>query len=331
MEKYLLNKYDFKNYLLKELLDTKQIDLIFWKKTIPVPVDLIYGIFEKRAELLKKYIDHIGAAFVFSHSYRMQGKDWIGAIGTQPTKANISNHIELRTIIRHGLESSKVKIMLKEIADHLLLYSYDINENRLVDALCHEGRKYKRIYIPASIRCIINKYDNELLNHIAQSNGDMFSNVVADELKVYRMGFADAFSGIFNKLIDFIISFSNKGKKGYVSASDTKLVAVKSNLANEPEVVYGTVLDGNVWEPCYVNSGTSCILNETHPYCNYVKQKGMEAEEVLHEFAQYLSEIENEVLRDSDRNTIEILRQELSRKLRIKAEKMVTVKFESNE
>lgn len=325
----MLNKYDFKNYLLNNLKNTRQTDLIFWKNDIPMPVDVIYGIFEKRAELLKKYIDHIGAAFIYSYIYRGEGKDWTKAMAAHPTKKNLPLMPELRTKIRDHLEKSKVKIMLKEIADLLLLYNYDINENRLADALCHHGKKYNRLYIPASVKEVINKYDTELLTYKKKDKTDMFSNVVADELKIYRMGFADAFAGIFNMLIDFIISFSGKGKKGYVSASDTRLVPVKDNSRSNPEILYGIVLDGSVWEPRYVNSGTSFTLNENHPYCNYVGLKGTAALEIFHEFVQYLSELENEALRDSDRKPIEILRQELSRKLRIKAEQMVTVKIET--
>jgi hypothetical protein len=324
MENYTLNKYDFKNYLLKELPDTKQVDLIFWKKTIPMPVDLIYGIFDKSGELLKKYIDHIGAAFLYSYIHRTLGKNWTKAIEEQPTKANKTTKDDLYDLIDNYINQSGIKGMTKEMADLLLLNNYEISSIRIFDALCHEGRKYKRIYIPVALRSIINKYDNQLLNHIALSNWDMFSNVVADELKVYRMGFADAFSGIFNKLLDFILMFSALGRKGAINASDYRIVRVQDRTDRDLRAVYGPILDGCVWEPRYVNGQCSFILSDSHPYCDYIRQQGTIAEKFLIEFAFYLSEIENETIRDSDKKVIEILRQELSRKLRVKAEDMVT-------
>ena len=61
MEKITLNKQDFKKHLLANLPDSRQEELIFWKKKIPLPIDLIYKIFDKRGELIKIYLDHISS------------------------------------------------------------------------------------------------------------------------------------------------------------------------------------------------------------------------------------------------------------------------------
>ncbi len=68
MKTYIIDKYDYKKYLLSELPDTRQEDLIFWKKTIPMPVDLVYEIFEKRGELFSLYLHHIGAVVLYACS-----------------------------------------------------------------------------------------------------------------------------------------------------------------------------------------------------------------------------------------------------------------------
>src|ERR1700748_1909446 len=81
-------KYNFRNYLLAELPDTRQEDLIFWKKTIPMPVDLVYEIFEKRGILLKKYLEHIGAAALFAYALQKEGRDWKTELGEQPPRGN---------------------------------------------------------------------------------------------------------------------------------------------------------------------------------------------------------------------------------------------------
>lgn len=324
MNNYFLDKYEFKNFLLRQLPDTRQVDLIFWKKTIPMPVDMIYEIFEKRGELLRKYVDHIGAAFIFSYASRKKGGDWKTMLSEQPTKKNLKNLNDLRSLISKHIQASGIWKMLKEIAELLHLNNYDVNESDLVNALTHEGRKYKRLYIPLAIKDIIINYDGDLLKHIALSNGDMFSNVVADELKVYRMGFADAFSGIFNKLIDFIIDLSLKGEKRYANASGMKISPAIKNSSPLPEPFFGSLSDGCLWEPRFYKSAISFTINADHPYFNYVKNKGEGATETLIDSIQFMSEIENETVRDADQNVIYIMRQELSRKMRIKAEEAIT-------
>ena len=320
MEKQTLDKYSFKKYLLTELHDTRQDELIFWKNTIPMPIDLIYGIFDRRGELLRKYLDHIAAACLYGYALREEEDNWQEQLETQPNKANRANTITLSELFNKYRDSSRINIMLEEIADLLLLDGYKNDTGNLVEALCHEGRKYKRLYLPPKIRAIINQYFPYILDHIGKSNWDMFSNVVADELRIYRMGFADAFSGIFNKLIDFQLSFASN-KKGHATISNIKITS-SPNPPNRVDVSYGFVSDGSIWEPQYDNGSTTFVLNKQHTFCDYVGGLGTSAEQVLVLLAGAFAEAENETMRDTERRVIEILRQDISRKLRLKMEDM---------
>lgn len=317
---YTLEKYDFRNYLLETLRDTRQDELIFWKKTIPMPVDLIYKIFEKRGLLLKKYIDHIGAACIFGYAMKHEGKNWREELANQPTEKNIRNALQLAQIIKKYMATSKIMDMLKELANALLLNDYFSDEVTLTESLCHEGRKYKRLYIPEQLELIVRRYFEDVMECIAISNNDMFSNVVADELKIYRMGFADAFSGIFNKLIDFILDNSTGIKKSYSSASAYTVVDEEPDTVEDEPVVYGKIKDGSIWEPIYRNSSTSCIVNINHPYYDWVKSRGPEAEEVFISMITEMARLENEIINNQDRNVIERYRQDISRSLRLRTE-----------
>jgi hypothetical protein len=147
----------------------------------------------------------------------------------------------------------------------------------------------------------------------------MFSNVVADELHIYRMGFADAFSGIFNKLIDFILNHAD-GKRSYSSASTYAVVDDTIGLAEEASAVYGRVSDGSMWEPAYSASRTSCIINSHHPFAEWARNKGPEAEEILSRLIAGMAKLENESIKESERSIFEKFRQDLSRNLRLETE-----------
>lgn len=328
MIEYTLDKIDFKKYLINHLPDTRQEDLIFWKNNIPMPVDLIYNIFERRGILLSKYLDHIGAAYLYAYSLKKQQENWIEGLSLQPTKGNIQTKGYLRTLFKNHMEESGVEKLLAELSEMLLIESYTTDNKSLVEALCHEGRKYKRLFIPYVIKERVMETFPELLNYIAVSNHDMFSNVVADELKIYRMGFADAFTGIFNKLIDFILRNSSENKRKYASTSGIKIVQEKDKNENVSniEISYGYVSDGSIWEPKYTHSKSTYILNSQHPFCDMVRKKSNSTEEMIVKLISVMAARENEMLKDAQRKIIEDFRQDVSRELRTICEKELTDK-----
>jgi hypothetical protein len=316
---YSLEKYDFRNYLLETLKDTRQEELIFWKNTIPMPVDLIYNIFEKRGILFKKYIDHIGAACLYGYSIKKEGGKWLDQLAQQPTDKNIPNKIALTTLLKKHLGPSMVVDMLQKLAETLLLNDYNTNEETLVESLCHDGRKYKRLYIPPLLKSIVREDFPDVLECISLSNNDMFSNVVADELNIYRMGFADAFSGIFNKLIDFILDHSGSNKN-YSSASAYIVSDDTRGLAQDAPAHFGRVSDGSMWEPVYSSSRTGYLINSHHPFVEWSRAKGPDAEEIFTRMIGEMARLENEMLKESERNIIERFRHDLSRNLRLETE-----------
>jgi len=321
MADYALDKYEFKKYLLDELADTRQEELIFWKKNIPMPVDLIYNIFDKRGTLFRTYLDHIGAAYLFAWTERQEGKNWEASFVFQPTAGNTGQKAALLERFTKHFDQAQTGQLLAGFSELFLLENYRTGPEALVEAICHEGRKYKRLYIPVPVRQKLLEVFPDLLTHMALSNWDMFSNVIADELKVYRMGFADAFNGIFIKLIEFVLRHSGTAQKKYVSATGFDLRQKKNDTEDEHEVVYGTVSDGSIWEPAYASGRTYAVLNKLHPYCDELQKNGTEAGYMLGELLNVMAEKENEILRDRDKKVIEVFRQDVSRELRVRAEK----------
>lgn len=319
MEKITLNKQDFKKYLLANLPDSKQEELIFWKKTIPLPIDLIYKIFDNRGNLIKIYLDHISSFCLFAYGSVLDNPDSVLEISNLPSSSNNVNSEILSKQYQNYYVNSKISDLTANLANRLYIVEYKFSESDYLKSVCHEGRKYKRLYLPAEIKECMKSYNSELIQHIGISNGDMFGNIVADELGVYRSGFSDAFSAIFNKLLDFIFEYSDNNQISISTASKIRISQVNESLASYDIINKGLVVDGSLWEPKYVDAKPSFILNEKHPYLEFLNNKtGLE---VLVDFASQSAIIESETIKDSTRKTLETYRQDLSRMLRLISER----------
>jgi hypothetical protein len=320
METQTLNKHDFKKYLLDKLPDSRQEELIFWKKGIPLPIDLVYKIFDQRGELLKIYLDHLSAISLYSYSAKVESSNYILEINNLPSSENKKHQKRLANQFHKYYLKSKISNLTNVLAERLFIVEYKFTEDNYFAAICHEGRKYKRLYLPLKIKESIKTYDSELLKIIGVSNGDMFGNIVADELGVYRSGFSDAFAAIFNKLLDFILERTFEKQISISTASKIKISQLQ-----EPETPYlkyssGKINDGSLWEPKYSDAKSSFILNSKHPYYELVNNKtGIE---VLVDIASQSSLIESETIRDSTSKILETYRQDISRKLRLLAERV---------
>jgi hypothetical protein len=320
METQTLNKHDFKKYLLEKLPDSRQEELIFWKKGIPLPIDLLYKIFDQRGELLKIYLDHLSAVLLYSYSAKIESSNYELEINNLPSSENKKHKIKLEDQFHKYYLKSKISNLTNVLAERLFVVEYNFTKDDYFTAICHEGRKYKRLYLPIKIKENFKTCDSELLKIVGVSNGDMFGNIVADEFGVYRSGFSDAFAAIFNKLLDFIIERTNEKQISASTASKIKISQVQ-----EPEAPYlkfnsGKIEDGSLWEPKYTDAKSSFILNSKHPYYELINNKtGIE---VLVDIVSQAALIESETLRDTTSKILETYRQDISRKLRLIAEKI---------
>lgn len=319
MEKITLTKQDFKKYLLAKLSDSRQEEFIFWKKKIPLPIDLIYKIFDQRGELIKIYLDHISSFCLFAYVSVVDNPNSALDLSHLPSFSNISDSEKLSVQYLTHYLTSKISDLTAKLASRLYIVEYKFTEADYLKSVCHEGRKYKRLYLPAEIKNCLKSYNSELNEHVGVSNGDMFGNIVADELGVYRSGFSDAFSAIFNKLLDFIFEYSDENQISLSTASKIRISQVNQPSPSHYGINKGLVIDGSLWEPKYLEAKASYILNEKHPYFEFLNNKtGLE---VLVDFASQSALIESETVKDSTRKTIEIYRQDLSRLLRLISEK----------
>jgi hypothetical protein len=319
MESITLNKHDFKKYLLEKLPDSKQEELIFWKKNIPLPIDLVYRIFDEKGELLKKYLDHISAVLLHSYSARNESFNYKIETSNLPSLENIKYKKIYEEQYNRCYLKSNISNVTNILSEKLLVDKYNFTFENYFGAICHEGRKYKRLYLPNNIKGIIRNFDAGIIEIIGISNGDMFGNIISDTLGVYRSGFSDAFAAIFNKLLDFLLE-QNNGKKIYTSTASY----IKISQVQEPENIYikynsSKIADGSLWEPKYMDAKSTFILNTKHPYYELINFKT--SIEVLVDIVSISALIESETVRDATSKILETNRQEISRRLRLIAEK----------
>lgn len=321
MTKYENTKYDFKKYLLDHLNDSYQEELIFWKKSIPLPIDLVYKIYDERSALIGTYCGHI-LSIAIMERYFSEVNATTDSLYELPS-SNCLNGLNANNIYNKYYSSMPIQNLQELLKNTFKFHEYGMTENEFVVFITHEGRKYKRLYVPRDLKMKIAAILPNINSAIGVSNGDMFGNIVADYLKIYRSGFSDAFAAIFNKLLDFNLENFDDSKDVYSKHQNIKVSQLsESDNISDYSVQLETITDGALWEPAYIAAKTIMRLNSKHPYWDLVSSDKVNAEQVLKDILGKLSNLEYESIKDSNRKLLENTRMEMSRSLRIAAERL---------
>jgi hypothetical protein len=191
---YVFDSIDFKNYLLESSITFRVEGLCVWVNKIPIPVDLFDQMFNDSSRYFKVYLDHVMGAVLLGSA--IHHKVIIGfSLVDFPSGAIVDkNKNLLLNVLKKELKDNfqVYDNFVSDISDDLGIRGYQIQEVSLIDALSHQGKKYMRIYCPIEIKDRIKESFPEVMKGFSLSNGDMFGNVIADDLGVYRSGFNDA-------------------------------------------------------------------------------------------------------------------------------------------
>lgn len=304
--KYKFEKYDFKRFLLDEGGDKYRSEkFIFWHGRIPMPDDLIYKLFDDRGELVALYLNHILAMLFLTLKSEKSGGGY-KALSDYPCS---ENHLEitkkeLQQIYKKNLK--KIRTIETDVCSLLLLDGFRFNEDSVMRCLEHQGKKYNRLFLPIQIRDSISKQFKGFDYNDFRSQSDMFGNIIADHYSIYRSGFGDALSGLFNKLIDFLIQGSEHYNDHVVNAPSSISLSVSETDADMKKVNFKhrDNYDGSIWEPAYID-------NKIGYYFDIDGLSGGEGLSYL--ILQVLSELELTAFSEKERKKIEYLRKDLSR------------------
>lgn len=303
---YQYDLADFKRYLHDRNKAYRVDGLIFWQNRIPLPIDLFNQIFDESDQIVTDYIYQLAAStLVFSKATAFDEK-LKHPVSDLPTDKLKEHYAELSSWVTAELpDSCRIVRMVYEAAEILGVPEFEFSRDRVTAALLHQGKKYARLFLPTSVRELVERFAG--CNAIGQDNTDMFGNIIADRYNIYRSGFSDALAIIFNALLDFRLLFSGKGNR-------LQKISVITSIPTDLDIRFAATTDGSLWEPGYEDD--HCVtINNKHPL---IRKMSQEQSAALAELLFFLAQFENSQFSDQNKKFIENMRQALSRELWIK-------------
>jgi len=268
---HVFDNEGFKKYLFVEHGKFRADGLSIWVNKIPVPVDLFNDFFNSWRYYFKLYLDHVMASAILAQRLNEIESSSL-SIECLPGKNYVlKNACELNNLISSALQEASYQSLAKDIAFVLGVSDYQLELESLLSVLSHDGKKYSRIYFPVYIRRKISESYPLVISQVATRNGDLFGNVIADRIGLYRGGFGDALSILFNKLLDFKIEKCS-GFIGYTNSARLDFEVHEDGSLSE-RVIFERISDGALWEPVF--DGTLKIkINPSHPYYSIISGCG---------------------------------------------------------
>ena len=301
-------RYTYKEFLNFCNAQNQNIRLdgdVVWYGKIPVPESLIKRVFFEAESLLSIYLDHLISAYAIQTFQFIEKIELIQASPSPEISTKISN--DFPNLLEIARRENKFRDIEDFIAQASGLQSYQkITTNKLVKVLNHKGKKYERIYVPHKIKDFIQISAPKLNLNIGVSNGDMFGNVIADEFKIYRSGFSDAFAGVFKEYLEFKFEYF-----GNLDPSLSNLgVVQKLDYEKAGSVVLSKNMQGALWEPrLAAEHGVNVILNQSHPF---LLNEKFSHEERLDMLMLAFAHEEMHLMNDADKELIEEFRLRIS-------------------
>ncbi len=309
---YVYDCTDFKKYLFGNYKKFRVEGLSVWVNSIPIPVDIFNQFFESSEDFFELYLNHVMAAIFVSNSIESGRLDGI-SLCDFPDKDMVANNLTaIESAFHAELKSSAIQYsqFVEPICEALGLETYSIKSGALIDALSHKGKKYTRIYCPHYIKQRIEGEFPIVLNSFSRSNWDMFGNIIADSMGIYRIGFSDALATVFSRLLDFKI---NECPGNVSKQPNITLISESDYSSHESKMVLGRTIDGSLWEPFY--DGVSKVkINSSHPYYKELVSNGSD-QSGFHELVLKLAEYEGQAENDNKLRILEGMRSSISRVL----------------
>ena len=309
---YSFDCSDFKKYLFESNKKFKVEGLSIWVNTIPIPVDIFNEFFDRTEELFSLYLDHLIGAVLLGSAVTDECKVQLKLL---PDKNLVENNLDLVSQLIESELYTNYEIyrrFAEKASDYLGLENYSIETVAIVKALSHKGKKYSRLYCPPDLKTLIKNHRVKLLDGFAISNFDMFGNVIADEMGIYRIGFSDALAQIFSRLLDFKINECS----GFSLSEFYKREDREKNLSEMDfgkKVVISKTTDGSLWEPLF-DGEYKVRINPKHPYFSKIPAL-CEESRCYYELLFNLAQHEATLFNSNHVKMMESLRIDISRSL----------------
>jgi hypothetical protein len=309
--KHVFDNPGFKKYLLSEEGRFKADGLSIWFNMIPIPLDLFDNFFDSWRDYFALYLDHLMVSIILATNINELNARELNFRDLPSDGLSLKSRDDLKGIISNSLRSdSRYQLVAQEISNALGVEGYILESSALMDASSHKGKKYERLFIPKFIRTLIQRDYPLVLDKVATRNGDMFGNIIADGIGLYRAGFGDALSALFNKLLDYkidkcagIISRENSVKLRFENSTDCSI---------DERVLHARSSDGCLWQPLF-DGDVKMKLNPNHPFYKVIADSGNP--QAIFQILLKMSELESYSSSSRELELIEGFRKNLSRGL----------------
>jgi hypothetical protein len=219
----------------------------------------------------------------------------------------------LKKIWNESQSIQKFKEFEKQVSSKCGLGVFELGLSNFLVCLEHKGKKYERLYYPEIVKNLIEANFPKVTDFLSRGNGDMFGNMVVDRLNIYRSGFSDAFSGIFNRLLDFKFESFPLINPNTALQGQTEVVTVRG-VGTIKQVEYS---GGNWWQPILEQGGAIGVeIDKNHPM-NLLDEKSQ-----LHLLLSALSKEEMLIFDPNQKDVVEEFRFRVSQLLKILANKI---------
>ncbi|MCG9659447.1 hypothetical protein [Vibrio mediterranei] len=314
---YSFDCSDFKKYLFRNKKFRVE-GLSIWVNSIPIPIDIFNDLFDRSHELFSLYLDHIIGALIINSSVTEDNPIQLKLL---PDKKLVEEHnLVVGELIEKELSinSFKYRSFADKASDYLGIDNYSMNPESIMKALAHKGKKYSRIYCPQDLKNLIKSHDVTLLENFASGNFDMFGNVIADEMGIYRIGFSDALAQIFSRLLDFKINeCASFSLSNYELREKVDEAPYESYLGEK--IIISKTVDGTLWEPLF-DGEVKVKINPKHPYFANIPKLD-DKTKCYYELLLNLASYEANLFSKSHLKQMENLRTDISRTLWLDSEK----------
>ena len=270
-----------------------------------MPESLVKKVFFGSENLISKYLDHLISAYAVQTYDLLHSTNFLSKVPASDTVRDSATALVQALGVARANE--KFCLLEDQIIQASGLKNYQrLNTERFLETLKHTGKKYERIYVPKKVKDFVTDIAPKLNTGVGISNGDMFGNVIADELQIYRSGFSDAFAGVFKEYLKF--KFQHFGNLD-PSLSALGLVQELS-YENTGSVIFSKHITGNLWEPRLGQNGEiNAYVNDSHPV---FLDESISRDQIFDLFLLAVSHEEMHMMNDHAKEVIENFRQRVS-------------------
>ena len=303
--KYIYSFPDFMQYAIDSGLDLREEGETLWAQTKPLPTELVKDLFFDAPHHISTFLNHTFTAVISA-----LGQLKYNSIDVQKSipsdKFNLEELEELKSYFDEFSSLMEYKKFQKDVIFLSGINYQGLTKELFIESITHGGKKYNRLYYPDSIKRIIIENFPMVESVLSRNPRDFFGNILCDERNIYRNGYNDALSYIFNKYFDFKFDIlPNHNPTSGLHGQDKSI-----DVANKGKLIFTKSLRGNLWEPQLYHNGKVNIKIDTNHLFN--KMKHNEKYEVL---LLALAKIELEIFDPNIKEIFEDYRYRVSKEI----------------